>query len=291
MSDSIKVPEKTANRKPKWLRVKLPTGEKYKEVRSLVDKYQLHTICESGHCPNMGECWGEGTATFMILGNICTRSCGFCNVATGRPLPVDWDEPDRVAQSILRMKVKHAVITSVDRDDLADGGSILWTETIQAIRRISPLTTMETLIPDFKANTDQLDRIIAAKPEIISHNLETVRRLTRQVRIQAQYDRSLETLTYLKAQGTWRTKSGIMLGLGETEEEVLESMLDLRKANVDVVTMGQYLQPTPKHLPVKEFVHPDVFNRLAEAAKTMGFIHVESGPLVRSSYHAEKHIR
>ncbi|NCF57779.1 MAG: lipoyl synthase [Proteobacteria bacterium] len=291
MSDSIKVPEKTANRKPKWLRVKLPTGEKYKEVRSLVDKYQLHTICESGHCPNMGECWGEGTATFMILGNICTRSCGFCNVATGRPLPVDWDEPDRVAQSILRMKVKHAVITSVDRDDLADGGSILWTETIQAIRRISPLTTMETLIPDFKANTDQLDRIIAAKPEIISHNLETVRRLTRQVRIQAQYDRSLETLTYLKAQGTWRTKSGIMLGLGETEEEVLESMMDLRKANVDVVTMGQYLQPTPKHLPVKEFVHPDVFNRLAEAAKNMGFIHVESGPLVRSSYHAEKHIR
>jgi lipoic acid synthetase len=204
---------------------------------------------------------------------------------------VDWDEPDRVAQSILRMKVKHAVITSVDRDDLADGGSILWTETIQAIRRISPLTTMETLIPDFKANTDQLDRVIAAKPEIISHNLETVRRLTRQVRIQAQYDRSLETLTYLKAQGTWRTKSGIMLGLGETEEEVLESMMDLRKANVDVVTMGQYLQPTPKHLPVKEFVHPDVFNRLAEAAKTMGFIHVESGPLVRSSYHAEKHIR
>ncbi len=291
MSDSIKVPEKTANRKPKWLRVKLPTGEKYKEVRSLVDTYQLHTICESGHCPNMGECWGEGTATFMILGNICTRSCGFCNVATGRPLPVDWDEPDRVAQSILRMKVKHAVITSVDRDDLADGGSILWTETIQAIRRISPLTTMETLIPDFKANTDQLDRIIAAKPEIISHNLETVRRLTRQVRIQAQYDRSLETLTYLKAQGTWRTKSGIMLGLGETEEEVLESMMDLRKANVDVVTMGQYLQPTPKHLPVKEFVHPDVFNRLAEAAKNMGFIHVESGPLVRSSYHAEKHIR
>ncbi|NCF95276.1 MAG: lipoyl synthase [Bacteroidetes bacterium] len=291
MSDSIKVPEKTADRKPKWLRVKLPTGEKYKEVRSLVDKYQLHTICESGHCPNMGECWGEGTATFMILGNICTRSCGFCNVATGRPLPVDWDEPDRVAQSILRMKVKHAVITSVDRDDLADGGSILWTETIQAIRRISPLTTMETLIPDFKANTDQLDRIIAARPEIISHNLETVRRLTRQVRIQAQYDRSLETLTYLKAQGTWRTKSGIMLGLGETEEEVLESMMDLRKANVDVVTMGQYLQPTPKHLPVKEFVHPDVFNRLAEAAKNMGFIHVERGPLVRSSYHAEKHIR
>ncbi|MDO7601876.1 MAG: lipoyl synthase, partial [Schleiferiaceae bacterium] len=281
----------TANRKPKWLRVKLPTGEKHKEVRPLVDTHQLHTICESGHCPNMGECWGEGTATFMILGNICTRSCGFCNVATGRPLPVDWDEPDRVAQSILRMKVKHAVITSVDRDDLADGGSILWTETIQAIRRISPLTTMETLIPDFKANTDQLDRIIAAKPEIISHNLETVRRLTRQVRIQAQYDRSLETLTYLKAQGTWRTKSGIMLGLGETEEEVLESMLDLRKANVDVVTMGQYLQPTPKHLPVKEFVHPDVFNRLAEAAKNMGFIHVESGPLVRSSYHAEKHIR
>ena len=283
--------ENVRGARPDWLRVKLPYGETYKNLVETIETNGLHTVCQSARCPNMGECWGEGTATFMILGNICTRSCGFCNVATGRPLPVDWDEPDRVAQSILRMKVKHAVITSVDRDDLADGGSILWTETIQAIRRISPLTTMETLIPDFKANTDQLDRIIAAKPEIISHNLETVRRLTRQVRIQAQYDRSLETLTYLKAQGTWRTKSGIMLGLGETEEEVLESMLDLRKANVDVVTMGQYLQPTPKHLPVKEFVHPDVFNRLAEAAKNMGFIHVESGPLVRSSYHAEKHIR
>ena len=283
--------EKTQRPLPRWLKVKAPGSKNYLELKRLMRSLNLNTVCESAHCPNMGECWGEGTATFMILGNICTRSCGFCNVATGRPLPVDWDEPDRVAQSILRMKVKHAVITSVDRDDLADGGSILWTETIQAIRRISPLTTMETLIPDFKANTDQLDRVIAAKPEIISHNLETVRRLTRQVRIQAQYDRSLETLTYLKAQGTWRTKSGIMLGLGETEEEVLESMMDLRKANVDVVTMGQYLQPTPKHLPVKEFVHPDVFNRLAEAAKTMGFIHVESGPLVRSSYHAEKHIR
>lgn len=291
MSDSLIVPAKTAKRKPKWLRVKLPTGESYKEVRSLVDKYQLNTICESGHCPNMGECWGNGTATFMILGNICTRSCGFCNVATGRPLPVDWDEPDRVAQSILRMKVKHAVLTSVDRDDLADGGSILWAETIQAIRRISPGTTMETLIPDFKANTGQLDRIIAANPEIISHNLETVRRLTRQVRIQAQYDRSLETLAYLHAQGTWRTKSGIMLGLGETQEEVLESLRDLRQANVDVVTLGQYLQPTPKHLPIKEFVHPDIFDGLAESAKAMGFIHVESGPLVRSSYHAEKHLR
>ena len=290
MAEGTSTTSDSKQRKPKWLRVKLPTGDNYRQVRGLVDQYKLHTICESGHCPNMGECWGEGTATFMILGNICTRSCGFCNVATGRPLPVDWDEPDRVAQSIKRMQVKHAVLTSVDRDDLADGGSIIWAETVRAIRRISPGTTMETLIPDFRGDEDQLDRIIAAAPEVISHNMETVRRLTRQVRIQAQYDRSLAALKYLKDQGAHRTKSGIMLGLGETEEEVMESLRDLREARVDVVTLGQYLQPTPKHLPVQRFVEPDEFDRLGEAAKSMGFIHVESSPLVRSSYHAEKHI-
>ena len=277
-------------RKPKWLRVKLPTGENYKHVRSLVDQYKLHTICESGHCPNMGECWGEGTATFMILGNICTRSCGFCNVATGRPLPVDWDEPDRVGRSIKLMKVKHAVLTSVDRDDLPDGGSILWAETIKAVRRISPGTTMETLIPDFRGNERQLNRVLEAAPEVISHNMETVRRLTRQVRIQAQYDRSLGVLKYLKDHGAHRTKTGIMLGLGETVEEVRAALHELREAHVDVVTLGQYIQPTPKHLPVQEFVEPEVFESLGHEAKALGFIHVESGPLVRSSYHAEKHI-
>jgi lipoic acid synthetase len=277
-------------RKPKWLRVKLPTGDNFRQVRSLVDEYKLHTICESGHCPNMGECWGAGTATFMILGNTCTRSCGFCNVATGRPLPVDWDEPDRVGRSIKLMKVKHAVITSVDRDDLPDGGSIIWAETINAIRRISPGTTMETLIPDFRGLEDQLDRVLEAAPEVISHNMETVRRLTRQVRIQAQYDRSLGVLKYLKENGAHRTKSGIMLGLGEEIDEVRHSLNELREAHVDVVTLGQYLQPTPKHLPVDSFVEPDIFEKLREEALSLGFIHVESGPLVRSSYHAEKHI-
>lgn len=277
-------------RKPKWLRVKLPTGDNFKQVRSLVDEYKLHTICESGHCPNMGECWGAGTATFMILGNTCTRSCGFCNVATGRPLPVDWDEPDRVGRSIKLMKVKHAVITSVDRDDLPDGGSIIWAETINAIRRIAPGTTMETLIPDFRGIENQLDRVLKAAPEVISHNMETVRRLTRQVRIQAQYDRSLGVLKYLKENGAHRTKSGIMLGLGEKIDEVRQSLNELREAHVDVVTLGQYLQPTSKHLPVDKFIEPDIFESLREEALSLGFIHVESGPLVRSSYHAEKHI-
>ena len=277
-------------KKPKWLRVTLPTGENYKNVRGLVDKYKLHTICESGHCPNMGECWGEGTATFMILGNICTRSCGFCNVATGRPLSVDWEEPEKVARSVKLMKVKHAVLTSVDRDDLADGGSIIWAETVNAIRRISPTTTMETLIPDFKGELHNVDRIIEANPEIVSHNMETVRRLTRKVRIQAQFDRSLMVLKYLKDNGIHRTKSGIMLGLGETEEEVIDAMKDLRGADVDVLTLGQYLQPTPKHLPVVEFIEPEVFDRLKQIGLDMGFRYVESGPLVRSSYHAEKHL-
>jgi lipoic acid synthetase len=276
--------------KPKWLRVKLPTGENYKQVRGLVDKYKLHTICESGHCPNMGECWGAGTATFMILGNICTRSCGFCNVATGRPNSVDWEEPEKVARSVKLMKIKHAVLTSVDRDDLADGGSIIWAETVRAIRRISPETTMETLIPDFKGELHNVDRIIEANPEIVSHNMETVRRLTRKVRIQAQFDRSLMVLKYLKDQGIHRTKSGIMLGLGETKEEVIDAMRELREANVDIITLGQYLQPTKRHLPVVEFITPEVFKELEVIGLEMGFRFVESGPLVRSSYHAEKHI-
>ena len=286
---SITKETRTRTKKPKWLRVKLPTGENYKNVRGLVDKYKLHTICESGHCPNMGECWGAGTATFMILGNICTRSCGFCNVATGRPESVDWEEPEKVARRKL-MKVKHAVLTSVDRDDLADGGSIIWAETVKAIRRISPQTTMETLIPDFKGELHNVDRIIEANPEIVSHNMETVRRLTRKVRIQAQFDRSLMVLKYLKDNGIHRTKSGIMLGLGETKEEVIEAMRELREADVDILTLGQYLQPTPKHLPVVEFVTPEVFEELKEIGLKMGFRYVESGPLVRSSYHAEKHL-
>jgi lipoic acid synthetase len=286
----IKKDLKGRTKKPKWLRVKLPTGENYKNVRGLVDKYKLHTICESGHCPNMGECWGAGTATFMILGNICTRSCGFCNVATGRPETVDWEEPEKVARSVKLMKVKHAVLTSVDRDDLADGGSIIWAETVKAIRRISPQTTMETLIPDFKGELHNVDRIIEANPEIVSHNMETVRRLTRQVRIQAQFDRSLMVLKYLKDNGIHRTKSGIMLGLGETKDEVIDAMKDLREADVDILTLGQYLQPTPKHLPVVEFVTPEVFEDLKEIGLEMGFRYVESGPLVRSSYHAEKHL-
>ncbi len=276
--------------KPKWLRVKLPTGQNYKKVRGLVQNYDLHTICESGNCPNMGECWGEGTATFMILGNVCTRSCGFCAVATGRPDTVDWDEPERVARSVKLMKVKHCVLTSVDRDDLRDGGSIIWKETVQAVRRMSPGTTMETLIPDFKGEWHNIDRIVEAAPEIVSHNMETVRRLTRQVRIQAQYDRSLAVLRYLKDQGLPRTKSGIMLGLGEKEEEVIQSLKDLREAKVDIVTLGQYLQPTPKHLPVQEFVRPEQFEKYKEIGLDMGFRYVESGPLVRSSYHAERHM-
>ncbi|MGB2412501.1 MAG: lipoyl synthase [Schleiferiaceae bacterium] len=286
----IKKDLKGRTKKPKWLRVKLPTGENYKNVRGLVDKYKLHTICESGHCPNMGECWGAGTATFMILGNICTRSCGFCNVATGRPETVDWEEPEKVARSVKLMKVKHAVLTSVDRDDLADGGSIIWAETVKAIRRISPQTTMETLIPDFKGELHNVDRIIEANPEIVSHNMETVRRLTRKVRIQAQFDRSLMVLKYLKDNGIHRTKSGIMLGLGETKEEIIDAMKDLREADVDILTLGQYLQPTPKHLPVVEFITPEIFEELKEIGLEMGFRYVESGPLVRSSYHAEKHL-
>ena len=280
----------TPTKKPEWIRVKLPTGKKYTELRSVVDRYNLHTICTSGSCPNMGECWGEGTATFMILGNICTRSCGFCGVKTGRPESLDWEEPEKVARSIKLMNIKHAVLTSVDRDDLKDMGSIIWAETVRAVRRMNPNTTMETLIPDFQGVERNLNRILDAAPEIISHNMETVRRLTREVRIQAKYDRSLGVLRYLKENGANRTKSGIMLGLGEKEEEVIETLHDLKEAKVDIVTIGQYLQPSKKHLPVKRFITPEQFAKYKEIGLELGFRHVESGALVRSSYRAHKHL-
>ncbi len=281
--------QNTTLRKPDWLRVKLPTGKEFAKVSEIVSTHKLHTICDSGSCPNKGECWGAGTATFMILGNICTRSCGFCNVATGKPKAVDLQEPERVANSVKLMSVKHCVITSVDRDDLKDGGAGIWVETINAIRRASPATKFETLIPDFQGKWENLQMIIDVKPDIVSHNLETVRRLTKEVRIQAKYDRSLEVLKRLKEAGL-KTKSGIMLGLGETEEEVLETMNDLRGVNCDVLTIGQYLQPSPKHLPVKEFIKPEVFATYKTIGLEKGFRFVESGPLVRSSYHAERHI-
>lgn len=280
---------KLTKNKPSWLRVKLPTGKEYKKVRKLVEDHKLHTICESGHCPNMGECWGAGTATFMILGNVCTRSCGFCSVATGKPENTDPFEPLRVAKSVKLMGVKHCVITSVDRDDLKDGGSTIWADTVKAVRRLSPETTLETLIPDFRGEWDNLKRIIDVAPEIVSHNLETVRRLTKQVRIQAKYDRSLEVLFRLK-KGGMTTKSGIMLGLGETEDEVIEAMDDLRAVGVEIITLGQYLQPTPDHLPVEDFITPEKFAEYEKIGLEKGFRFVESGPLVRSSYHAEKHI-
>lgn len=289
METTIPTPEKFTP-KPKWLRVKLPTGKKYTDLRNLVSKYNLNTICTSGSCPNMGECWTEGTATFMILGNICTRSCGFCGVKTGRPETVEWDEPEKVARSIKMMKIKHAVITSVDRDDLKDMGSIIWAETVKAIRRMNPETTLETLIPDFQGVTRNIDRIVEVAPEVVSHNMETVKRLTREVRIQAKYERSLEVLNYLKQSGMPRTKSGIMLGLGEEEHEVIETMEDLRNVGLDIITIGQYLRPSKNHLPVKEFITPDQFKKYESIGLEMGFRHVESGPLVRSSYKAQKHL-
>ena len=279
----------TRTKKPGWLRVKLPTGENYKQVRGLVDTHKLHTICESGNCPNMGECWGEGTATFMILGNVCTRSCGFCAVATGRPDPVDWDEPQRVAEAIYLMKVKHAVITSVDRDEIKDGGSIIWQHTIRAVKSLNPGTTLETLIPDFKGDREAIERVTEAAPDVVSHNIETVERLTRQVRIQAKYWRSMEVLRTLK-EGGMRVKSGIMLGLGEKMEEVVQTLKDLADSGCDVVTIGQYLQPTKKHLAVHRFVHPDEFAEFKEIGYTLGLDYVESGPLVRSSYHSDRHV-
>lgn len=280
----------TRRKKPDWLRVKLPVGKDYRNVRQIVDDHKLHTICESGNCPNMGECWGAGTATFMILGNVCTRSCGFCAVATGKPLPVDWQEPARVADAVKLMGVKHCVLTSVDRDDLKDGGSTIWAAVVRKIRQESPGTTMETLIPDFKGNWENLDRVLEVRPEVVSHNMETVKRLTRLIRPQSKYDRSLAVLERIRAADI-RTKSGIMLGLGETEPEVLETIDDLYNAGVQVITIGQYLQPTKMHADVMEYVHPDQFEKYRQYALDKGFMFVESSPLVRSSYHAERHVQ
>jgi lipoic acid synthetase len=282
--------EETRVRKPEWLKIKLPTGNNFSQLNKNIQENKLHTICESGRCPNKEECWGAGTATIMILGNVCTRSCQFCNVETGKPEDVDIFEPARVAQSVKKMGAKHIVITSVDRDDLIDGGANIWSATIKAIRRHAPSTTMETLIPDFKGMTNLLDIIIEANPEVVSHNLETVERLSKQVRVQAQFSRSLFVLKYLKDQGIRRTKCGLMLGLGETDEEIYETMDKLREANVDVLTLGQYLQPTRKHLPISRYVTPVLFDKYREIALEKGFLFVESGPMVRSSYHAEKHI-
>lgn len=276
-------------RKPDWLRVKLPVGKEYARVRNLVSEYKLHTICESGNCPNMGECWGAGTATFMILGNICTRSCSFCAVATGRPNEYDVDEPYRVAEAIKLMGVKHAVITSVNRDELKDRGASIWHETVVQVKTLSPATTIETLIPDVKGNWEALEVMISPGQEVVSHNVETVGSLYRMVRPQAKYERSLEQIKRTKAYGK-RTKSGIMLGLGEQKEEVYKAMDDLVAHGLDILTLGQYLQPTKRHLEVAEFIHPDLFAHYREEGLNRGLKYVESGPLVRSSYHAERHV-
>ncbi|MSQ78798.1 MAG: lipoyl synthase [Flavobacteriaceae bacterium] len=275
--------------KPSWLKVKLPTGENYQRVRKLVDAHKLHTICESGNCPNMGECWGAGTATFMILGNVCTRSCSFCAVATGRPTEYDMDEPRRVADAIRLMQVKHAVITSVNRDELKDKGATVWADTIRLVKQESPGTTMETLIPDFMSKWDLLYQVIDERPEVVSHNMETVKRLYRKVRPQAKYERSLEQIKLTKQRGL-RTKSGMMLGVGETKEEVFEAMDDLAAHGCDVLTLGQYLQPTRMHLAVEEFIHPEIFDMYKEEGLSRGISYVESGALVRSSYHSERHL-
>lgn len=290
MESQLSEQSKQRLRKPDWLKINLPSGAEFSEVKQNIRENRLHTICESGNCPNQTECWGAGTATLMILGNVCTRSCMFCNVATGKPENVDITEPLRVAESVKRMGLKHVVITSVDRDDLRDGGASVWAATIRNIRRLCPGVTIESLIPDFKGEWENLNPILQVRPEVVSHNIETVKRLSREVRVQARYERSIEVLRRLKEGGIPRTKSGIMLGLGETNEEVLEAMDDLRSASVDVLTLGQYLQPGRNHLPVQRYVHPDEFSALREAALQKGFLFVESGPMVRSSYHAEKHV-
>lgn len=279
----------SSKRKPDWLKVKLPIGSDYKKVRDVVKDFNLHTICESGSCPNIGECWGAGTATFMILGNVCTRSCSFCAVKTGRPTEYDTEEPLRIAQAIQIMKVKHAVITSVNRDELKDKGAEIWYQTVKAVKKLTPNTTIETLIPDVKANWDALARMVEGNQEIVSHNMETVQRLSRLIRPQARYERSLEQIKRTKDLGR-RTKSGIMVGLGETKEDVFALMDDLRANDCDILTIGQYLQPTKMHIAVAEFVHPDIFAEYKEAGLQKGFKWVESGPLVRSSYHAERQV-
>lgn len=276
--------------KPSWLKIELPTGKNYTEVKKIVKENKLHTICESGRCPNMGECWGAGTATFMILGNVCTRSCSFCAVATGKPTEYDLDEPYRIAEAVKLMGVKHCVITSVNRDELKDKGATVWANTIKEVKKLNPDTTIETLIPDFKAQWDLLYMVLDEKPDVVSHNMETVQRLYRLVRPQAKYERSLEQIKRTK-EYMRRTKSGAMMGCGETLEEVEKLMDDLLQHGCDVLTLGQYLQPTKMHLPVKQFIHPDQFKIWEEMGLSKGFLFVESGPMVRSSYHAEKHVK
>jgi len=277
-------------RKPKWMKSPLPKGKTYINLKEIVKTNKLHTICTSGNCPNMGECWNAGTATFMILGNICTRSCKFCDVPTGVPLPADYQEPERIADAVEKMKIKHCVLTSVDRDDMEDGGAEVWALTIQAIKKRTPHVTIEALIPDFDAREELILQVVNAGAEVVSHNMETVRRLTPSTRSRAKYDTSLKTLKIISASKA-RSKSGIMLGIGEKEEEVIEVMNDLRNVDVEVMTIGQYLRPSPKHLPVLEFIHPDKFKEYETLGLDKGFKYVESGPLVRSSYHAEKHVR
>lgn len=278
-----------SRRKPDWLKIRLPMSSSFSEVKSIIREHKLHTICTSGDCPNMGECWDAGTATFMILGDVCTRACKFCAVKTGKPGVVDLEEPRKLAESIQLLKLKHCVVTSVDRDDLEDGGAAIWAESIRQVKSLNPGTTIEVLIPDFQGNTDLVQQVIDAKPEVISHNLETVRRLTPSVRSRAKYDTSLKVIEYIANSGI-RTKSGIMLGIGETEEEVIQTMKDLRAVNCEVMTIGQYLQPSRKNLEVIEYIKPAVFENYQKVGLEMGFRYVESGPLVRSSYHAEKHV-
>ncbi|MBX3102514.1 MAG: lipoyl synthase [Bacteroidetes bacterium] len=283
------IPRDQVEKRPDWLRVRLPHGESYRNVRSIISDHKLHTVCESARCPNMGECWGEGTATFMILGNVCTRGCSFCAVATGRPTEFDEEEPFRVAEAVRLMGIKHAVITSVNRDELKDGGASVWAGTVREVFRQNPGVTMETLIPDFKARWEALELVLAERPNVVSHNMETVKRLYRRVRPQAKYERSLEQIRRTKDFGL-RTKSGIMVGLGETPEEVYEIMDDLVSAGCDVLTLGQYLQPTQMHLPVEAFITPEMFAHYKAVGLEKGFKYVESGPLVRSSYHSERHL-
>lgn len=280
---------KQLTRKPSWLKIKLPKGTNYAQVKSIIDSHRLHTICTSGKCPNMGECWDAGTATFMILGDICTRSCRFCATTTGKPEPVDWGEPQRLAESIKLMGLKHCVITSVDRDDLEDGGAAVWAATIKAIKHQNPETTIEALITDFKGKLEDVDKVVAAKPDIISHNLETVERLTPKIRSAAKYDRSLSVIKQISNRGT-KSKSGIMVGLGETREEVLATMDDLLEVGCQIMTIGQYLQPTRAHQDVDRYVTPEEFDEYHDIGIMKGFRFVESKPLVRSSYHAEKHV-
>ena len=277
-------------RKPEWLKIKLGSDVTYDETRSVLQKHCLHTICTSGRCPNQGECWSRGTATFMIGGAICTRACKFCNTATGRPHPLDTDEPQHVAESVRALGLKHAVITSVDRDDLTDKGSAHWVETIRQVRTLCPGVTIEVLLPDFDGQEALIEPILRTRPEVVAHNMETVRRLTPVVRSRATYDCSLSVLAQIAEAGL-PAKTGLMLGLGETQEEILETMDDLRQVGCSILTLGQYLQPTRRHYPVQEYVHPDRFAALRETALSKGFRHVESGPLVRSSYHAERHLK